>query len=162
MVEQVQNLNCVTEPYAGQRVYSVEDDGIFRWDPVAGWEPVPVEGGISMNLYDINKQVISQLPDLDADELQSKRQLINNYCTKNANTFYMLLCREINYFTLFHRSSSEADDLGKEALLCAKDIGTIKAIDENDCGAIEFWVADEENTYVMLLFPYDSGVIVCK
>lgn len=162
MIESVENLNSILEPYAGQEVYSQADDAIFRWDPIEGWQKVEINGGLNMSLYDINKQVISQLPVLTEEQLQEKRQLINTYCANTTSTFYMLLCRDINYYTVFCRDINGENDIGKEVLLCGTDLGLIKAIDLNEDDVIEVWVECQGEVYVAFFFPYDNGVILCK
>ena len=47
---------------------------------------------LNMSLYDINKQVISQLPDLDQNGIVEAKTLISEYAIGN---YFMLLCREI-------------------------------------------------------------------
>ena len=44
---------------------------------------------------------------------------------------------------------------------CAKCLGEIKSIELVD-GAVEIWVTDPFDTYVMYFFPYDGGVEACQ
>jgi hypothetical protein len=117
----------------------------------------------SMSAYDMNKQIIGQLQIMDNDTINEKKKLIREFVDKEHNQFYMLLCRDINYYTLFAIDVKLADELIDDLVIeCANDIGSIKAIDPTeDKRAIEIWVTNQEETYVMYFFPYDSGVIVC-
>ena len=164
MIESVTGLEEVLEPYAGQTVYSEADDKVFRFDPVVGWEEIKTNGNLSLSAYEINKQVISQLPPLSAEELIEKKILIREFMINTQNKYFMLLCRDINYYTLFHLDVYENTDERLEDILfaeCAIFIGAIKAVDPTDDGAIEIWVTNETDTYAMYFFPYDAGVILC-
>ena len=164
MIESVTSREEVLEPYAGQTVYSEVDDKVFRFDPVAGWEEIKTNGNLSLSAYEINKQVISQLPPLSAEELAEKKILIRDFMINTQNKYFMLLCRDINYYTLFHLDVYENTDERLEDILfaeCAIFIGDIKAVDPTDDGAIEIWVTNETDTYAMYFFPYDAGVILC-
>lgn len=164
MIESVTSLEEVLEPYAGQTVYSEADDKVFRFDPVAGWEEIKTNGNLSLSAYEINKQVISQLPPLSAEELAGKKILIRDFMINTQNKYFMLLCRDINYYTLFHLDVYENTEERLEDILfaeCAMFIGDIKAVDPTDDGAIEIWVTNETDTYAMYFFPYDAGVILC-
>ena len=165
MVESVKTLESVLEPYAGQYVYCEEDGCYYRWDPVEGWEEVSqnIETEVAMNMYDINKQIISQLPAISEEKLQEAKKTVREYCTQIKAEYYMLLCRDINYFTVFKMDLKLADETVEDVLVdCANYIGTIKSIElTEDKQAIEIWVCDKEDTYAMYMFAYDQGVIVC-
>lgn len=164
MIEQVHTLDEVIAPEAGRTVYCEADDKVYRWDPIEGWQEVTVEGGVTMSAYDINKQIIGQLEILDTEALQEKKKMVREYITNNGN-YFMLLCRDINYYTIFHKvHPKEADDVLENVLIdeCLPALGSIKAIDRTEDGAIEIWWQDEENNvYAAYFFPYDVGVIIC-
>lgn len=112
--------------------------------------------GINMGLYDMNKQIISQLPVLT--DLEDKKYTINSLHAKFNNEFYMLYGKEISYFTLFKIEDSTY--FGNEVVDCLNNIGDIKAIDLTEANdAIEIWVQDGENVTCLYLFPYDNGVV---
>ena len=115
-------------------------------------------------MYDINKQIISQLPVMSDEAIADALVELRRFIDETNNKFYMLLCRDIHYYTLFMRDLKLADETIEDVLLeCAHTLGDIKAIDRVD-GAIEIWVENEffENgPYAMYFFPYDGGVEVC-
>lgn len=125
-------------------------------------ETTKISGNFEMNLYDVNKQIIAQLADLDEASLEySKNEIIAPYLQEQNNEFYMLLCRDVNYYTLF-QNVNQGCSMAKEIIECAKDIGIIKSVDQNENSAIEIWVQPiDGEPIVMYLFPYDGGVIKC-
>ena len=166
MIEQVEILEEIIEPYAGQTVWCSSEDKVYRFDPVEGWQHIPndQDTSIGMNMYDINKQIIAQLPAInEADMIAVKREIIRKYCDQMKAEYYMLLCRDINYYTVFKIDLKLADETIEDVLVdCANYIGTIKSIGfTEDEQAIELWMTNEEDTYVAYFFPYDKGVIVC-
>lgn len=116
--------------------------------------------GIQTNLYDLNKQLVSQLP-----EFMDAKIRLEEFKKDNVN-FYMLLCRELNYYTIFQISNTapEEDKFSDVVIECANDIGIIKAATPTDDGAFEIWVTDTETneSYVMYLFNYDRGIVPCR
>lgn len=163
MIESVENLEAVLEPYNGQTVYNEADKKVYRWDAIEGWQSADMESNVTMNAYDLNKQIIGQLKGLSDEDFEEKKNLIRKFCNDTNNEYYMLLCRDINYYTLFKMDLKLADEPINEVLIeCAQGIGEIKAIDlTEDNGAIEFWMTYQDETYVAYFFPYDAGVVIC-
>ena len=122
---------------------------------------------MNMSMYDINKQVISQMPCLTIEEFEGKREIFNEYHFSQFANYYMLLCNELRYYTLFHTKMAcegeELDSLSSEIMSClisfTDDIKSIEITDDKT--AIEIWITKDEETYVMYLFNYDLGVIEC-
>lgn len=117
---------------------------------------------VSIDLYTMNKEIISQLNDITEEELKAKEKIISEFIKLKNNKFYMLYGKEIGYFTLFNIKYSITGKTGKEIISCLKEIGTIKSIDlEKDKSAIEIWVKpfNEEESTCLYLFPYDLGVV---
>jgi hypothetical protein len=163
MIESVDNLEQVLEPYAGQVVWNEEDSKVYRWDPIEGWQEQSMDGTFTLSAYDMNKQIIGQLQMMDNDTINQKKREIREFVDKEHNQFYMLLCRDVNYYTVFVRDLKLADECIDDVVVeCANDLGLIKSIElTEDKRAIEIWVSNSEDTYAMYFFPYDAGVIVC-
>ena len=124
-------------------------------------EETKAVGNLQMNLYDMNKQLISQMPILNDEDLKSCRQTIHNYLLAKQSKFYMLLCKDINYYTLLH-VVAEGPAAADEVIECVKCLGDVKSVDMNENDAIEIWVQEEvRGPMVMYLFSYDAGVIEC-
>lgn len=123
------------------------------------WNKINVEGSdISMGLYDMNKQIIAQLPTLTDDELNEKKYSIDALNAKYNNEYYMLYGKEISYFTLF--KIVEPQYFSYEVIECLKNVGDIKAIDlTEDKDAVEVWVMADGEATCLYLFPYDLGIV---
>ena len=131
-------------------------------------EQEKINGNLQMNIYDINKQVISQMPCLTIEELEEKADtLITEYQNEQKASYYMMLCNELRYYTLFHidefDGGSQLSCFSNEVLSCLISFtDNIKSIEiTDDKTAIEIWITKDEETYVMYLFNYDTGVIEC-
>jgi hypothetical protein len=166
MIEQVETLEAILEPYAGQTVWCSTEDKVYRYDPIEGWQYIPddAESSVGMSMYDINKQIIAQLSPIDEEDMVVvKREIIRKYCDQMKAEYYMLLCRDINYYTVFRIDTKLADETIEDVLVdCANYIGAIKSIGfTEDEQALELWMTNEEDTYAAYFFPYDQGVIVC-
>ena len=128
-----------------------------------GWEPIEINANkLQMTQYEINKQIISQLPDLK-DFTQAMTH-INQLKNLTANRFYMMYGKEISYFTLFNiiNHAGEFSSLGEAVIKCLHNVGAIKAIDPTeDNMAIEIWIIpfEENEATCLYLFPYDTGLV---
>lgn len=115
-----------------------------------------------MSLYELNKQGYAQLLPYDETQIQDAITWINEFSDKNKGKYYMLLCKEISYYTVFEKDFLEYDclSLGHGVIECLDNVGTIHGIDDNGEGALEIWVkTSDEEVYCMLLFNYDVGVV---
>jgi hypothetical protein len=112
--------------------------------------------GVEMGLYDMNKQIIAQLPDLtDWDRVE---QLFNDFHTSWKNKYYMMYGKEISYFTVF--KIVEPHLFGSVAMDCIPNVGIVKAIDLTEAkDAVEIWVMYEDKPTCLYLFPYDMGIV---
>lgn len=126
-------------------------------------EEQKVQGNLQMNIYELNKQLISQMAALSDEDLEDSKQLIRGYLQEHENEFYMLLCKDISYYTLFHIVDYITEPAAADEVIeCIKEIGTVKSIDRTEDGAIEIWAQPgESDPLAMYLFPYDAGVIQC-
>lgn len=113
-----------------------------------------------MDLYTLNKNLVEQLPDME--DFTTSIELINAFSRSKSNKCYMLLGKDISYYTVFERALGLTESIGEAAIDCLKNIGaSIKSIEETEDGtAIECWVipTDAEKPVVLYFFPYDYGV----
>ena len=145
-------------PEEGEIIQNPDGEYLIWQD--GNWNKINVEGSnISMGLYDMNKQIIAQLPTLTIDDLLERLPLVEELHNKYNNEYYMLYGKEISYFTLFKLKQIES--FPHEAIDCLQNIGPIKAIDlTEDKDAIEAWVMADDEATCLYLFPYDMGVVI--
>ena len=123
------------------------------------------KGEVNMSLYEINQGIISQLPAYDEEQIEDLKARINKWESKYfEGHFYMLLCRDINYYTVLqHRKPirAEFDTLGNAAISILLDTGwTIHSDEiEEDSEHCEIWATNTQGTFAFMLFPYDEGVV---
>lgn len=118
----------------------------------------------TLSLYDLNKQIIAQLPNLTDQEIEEKKTILREFKKVREAQFYMLLNNEIRYYTLFEINDAFLNTypFEQEVVNCLLSLGSIKAIDLNSDGVIEAWVDNvDAGIIVLYLFPYDEGVITC-
>lgn len=153
-------------PKRGELAYCEKESQMYIYDN--GWQPHNVEKAnqtiMEMNLYDLNKSIIEQLGAISYEDIDEKiYKVINNYFIERKDyNYFMLLGKEISYFTVFHRTNRknpEFKNLGEGVFECLKNVGDIYSVEENDSNAIEIWVnTDVIGMTVLYLFPYDTGV----
>lgn len=119
-----------------------------------------------ISLYDCNRAVMNNMPDLTEKEIKSKTELIGNWFEKYPDRYFMLLCHELNYYTVFHQVTTTFGSFTKmtEELLdlLINHIGHIKTIEIDTNGMIAIWGwqrEENENPHCFYLFPYGAGVI---
>lgn len=144
------------EPLEGEVAYDTVSEKVMVYRNGA-WQVVTAEGaGLNLGLYDINKQIIAQLPTYT--DLDKAADTINALHEMYRNKYYMLYGKEISYFTLF--KLIEPQYFAQEVLDCLRNVGTLKAIDPDEPGtAVEIWVENEDGPTCLYLFPYDSGLV---
>ena len=143
-------------PIDGEIMQNSADDKFYVWKD-ENWHEVKMENsGFEMGLYDMNKQIIAQLPTIT--DLAEKEEVINKLHQNWGNYYYMLYGKEISYFTLFEMGA--ANQFGLTVIDCLKSIGPIKAIDLTELeDAVEIWVISNDEPTCLYLFPYDSRVV---
>lgn len=161
-----ENGNLIENPTEGQFGLCHETQQAYCYKD-GEWKLVDGDVNFGMTLYDLNKQIISQMPVLENEAKLEARGTINTFITEGEPyEYYMLLCRDMNYYTIF--VIEEETDISLSAAAdeiwgCADYLGDVKSVTDNG-GAIEFWVQPREEDsepVVMYLFPYDAGVIKC-
>lgn len=142
-------------PDEGEIIQTPEDKFMVWHDDV--WQEIKMEGGgINMGLYDMNKQIISQMPYMENFD-KAMDDIWTLYETYH-NKYFMLYGKEISYFTVF--KIIEPQYLGEDVLDCCLNVGPVKAMDLTEAGdAVEIWVEIEDGPTCLYLFPYDSGIV---
>ena len=164
IVPTISALNALQNHIEGECVYCEEDGKIYSWQENDGWGPIDVQNkGISMNLYELNKSIINQLPPLTGSEIAAKMDIIHELQNNTMNNHYMLLCKEYSYYTIFESDTMlNMPTFGAAVCEVVSGIGDVYSIEiaDND-SAVEIWIRPEgqESALAFYLFPYDAGVV---
>ena len=114
------------------------------------------------SLYDLNKEIMSQMPGLTPENWMKAYDLLNEFIVSKNNKYYMLLSHEFRYYTLFVRNGASEQPIELAVGDCLHNwvVKSIELTNNND--AIEIWAeVPEVGTIVFYFFPYDLGVIEC-
>lgn len=162
------SLQAVQNHEIGEIAKVMDEDKYYIYAE-NGWQEFVVENdGIHVSLYDMNKQIVSQLPVLNEEGLKEAKQIIRDYVysENHQDDYYMLLCHELKYFTVFVNDMECGLDevIDKTIIDCLSSVGEIKSIEPTeDEEAIEIWITiPEGDTYVMYFFDYGRGVVPCR
>lgn len=146
----------------GKYYYVVDEKRYYTY---CNEEYIPVKAqtntNIEMSLYDMNSQIMAQLPSID---LQEKEEVTKELLANTNNLFYLMYGKEISYFTLFHFDEiySQFSSMHEAMMTCLQNVGEVKSYDlVEGKDAIEIWVTTpEEVTTCLYFFPYDAGVVL--
>lgn len=129
------------------------------------------EVDLGMNLYDFNKQVMSQEKPLDFIMLNKAFKLIYKTLTDkfyggvesfNSNRYWMLLCNERRDYTVFRfEVDFDSKKFLKDLQECLLNRGAVLSIELTDEGNFEIWIRDEltNENFVYYFFNYTEAVI---
>ena len=115
-----------------------------------------------MNLYELNQSGYNSLPKMTKAEIERAKEKVLefvNYLPNNGG-FYMFLCNELRYYTMFalqflpNSKTNMVDTLFE----LTQSLGTLKAV-EVDSGMVEFWISKDGECHMYAFFNYDEGVI---
>ena len=168
-VDSLSILNSLKIKEIGDTAYVNKEQKVYEYTE-GGWTPKALpEGKINLSVYDMNKQIVSQLGAADDISLLTPVRKFKN----KGGKYFMLICRDINYYTLFATIGNDKipleppERIEKEVLACVKDIGELRSAEEIEgTEAVEIWVQPKEeygpDPLVMYFFNYDKGVIRCR
>lgn len=148
----------------GEIFYIQDEKKIYGYSEAGTLIPMEVASNIEMTAYDINKQIMIQLPRLTPEEIEETKSLFAEYNQNEGQEYFMLLCHELRYYTLF-RTGCYTDERAEDIIVdeCLKNLGDIISIEKSENGyAIEIWIAVNDEAYVMYYFNYDEGVVECQ
>lgn len=146
-------------------VFNKTDGQYYAWTGTE-WSIVAKNINLKMTNYELNQQVMSQMITLSKEEISSRLEIVEKFFKNIKNEYLMLLCNELNYYTVFKTSSQDetAYNTFSDAILdILNDLGEIKDIYNNDNGAIEIWSTHQDGTsHCYYLFGYDAGIVPVK
>jgi hypothetical protein len=167
VLKTVEELHTTTNLEPGTVAYVEDDKCIKVWNGEK-WENALTDGnGVSLNLYDLNRQLINQLDPLTEAELTACKMILIDYYKQAHNNYHMLLCKDYNYYTLFalpnHNEFNEmsAPAFADNVYNIINTLGSVYSVEQLIDGAVEIWIKpnEEEMPYAFYLFGYDRGVV---
>ena len=116
---------------------------------------------ISMTQYEMYKNLYSKVDPLDEERLAGRLNTIGNWFgAKLPNTYFMLLCRERNDYTIFkilrHNYYRTCQEL-QEVLENRGEVVDIEYVHGSDC--YQCWIRKDGIVSMYMLFPCDDFVI---
>lgn len=150
------------EPRVGDVFYNTTDTHNYVWSGTE-WNVLTDGVDFKMSNYELNKCVIGQMKELTPEEVDKKLEIIDSYVQESNNKYFMLLCNELNYYTVFETNSLSNDDpylnMSSAVYDIIKNLGQIKDINDSGSGAIEIWITNNDETHCYHLFDYDAGIV---
>ena len=153
-------LNSLKIHDEGDEAFVISESKIYRYSD-GEWKAAKTpEGKLNISIYEMNKMVVAQLPEAEDKQVL---ETVRRYANDCQGKYFMLICKDLNYYTLFVRGEGEGR-LEKEALDCMHDIGTVKSAERiEDTDVVELWVEPkDEEPVAMYFFNYEKGVVLCK
>lgn len=149
----------------GETVYLKDEQKLYifhdgEWVPFAAETP---GGQFSITEYELNKMLVNQLNLMTDEEINEKIYELNNFERNNRTNHYMLLCRDINYYSIFESYADfqcEFETFGHSVIACAQDVGKIVSIEKMPENTFEIWVkTPTDESYCMYLFDCDGFIV---
>lgn len=164
MIHEAKSLDMIQNPEVKDLAH-IGEPGNYKdyiYTENGEWEEMNI--GLNMNQYDLYKTTVVQLPTLNMAQIEQAKGDIVRFREEHSNIYYMMLNRDINYYTLFvydENNNIKEDKFENAVVDCIKAQGEIKAISyQEDNNAIEFWVKTSDDACsVGYLFGYDEGVV---
>lgn len=171
-IDTYHNLMRIKNKEQGELALVKENGTIYKYEN-EHWNKQEIsankEASQKLTLYGLNKMIIPQIPSLTEEELTHKQKDIISFimeCLKNTGgKYFLLLSRDIGYYTLFNTQYSLAENsIADEIYECLEAIGEIKSIEPTeDNDAIEIWVVDSNNNAEpFYLIDWTEGTIECS
>lgn len=111
-------------------------------------------------LYELNKQVMAQLPPQSEDRMNHNWTVIGDWFGKDEARWFMLMCKERSDFTLFHITDHQFVKGIEELKEVLESRGKILAIDySHGEDAFEIWIKTPDEVFMFMLFSADWMVI---
>lgn len=153
----------------GEVAYITDTKEFYTYKENEGWVKMNTDSDLfQFSLYQMNQMVLRELPKLSDEDLIKAKQTISDYVysLEHNDDYFMLLCHELKYFTVFTKDEecNEEEKITNVLIECVNSIGDIKSIERtNDTEAIEIWITTpEDETYVMYFFDYGKGIVPCR
>lgn len=119
------------------------------------------------NLYDMNKQIMLQSPEIDVESVETTKtalvQWLKDYV---AQRYFMMLCHERRDYTVFAFRNSysevsigQAQSMAADVIECLTNRGMLLSCELQPDNVWEIWIRVEDECFVYYLFPYGEAVL---
>lgn len=115
-----------------------------------------------MSLFEINQQLISQFNDFTNEDWVEAVEKIDKWHDEIKSDYYMMLCKEISYYTVFINGDYSHSSLGEMVRECLAFVGNVLTIDYSNKECLDIWIRINEETQCLHLFNYTRGVVDFK
>lgn len=146
----------VIEVQDENKLYFYKDNA---WHELSG--KIDVNSNIEINLYNLNKQIMAQMEPFNIEKWEQAEKDIDAWDKENNASYYMMLCKEKSYYTVFTDDGYEFHGLGAAVRECLEFVGNVVSIDINP-EVIEIWIRELNDAYCLHLFNYEDGVVSFK
>ena len=149
-----------------EKVFIKEEETFYELDDNNVWQPLVtpvVETG--QTIAEVKTASFTELGPLTEGQLKLIPEIIATFEKLIDQKHYMLMCKDISYFTMFkgqkYFSSDKIFDFSQTVLEVCYDLGEIYEVCRTaDEQALEIWIKPKDDTLrCFLLFGYDAGVI---
>ena len=129
---------------------------------------IKLEGleGPKLSIYEYNQSLMANEKPLSAEELIQKiQEIIYNYTFKNIGnncerSHFMLLCKDINYYTIFNYTKRE-ESIVSAFLDCVKNVGEVLNIELNTTNNTpEVWVRTPDGDNLCMYYFNCENLVV--
>ena len=144
----------------GEKAYVEEEQKLYQYcEKDASWKEI-TGTELQYTLYELNKSIIHALPDATVEEIKDGIEEINLFFEETKAKNYMLLGKEISYYTILRHRKFHCEDetLGEATIACLNSIGIIKSIEKME-DKVEIWVLIDNDVFCLYLFGYDNGIV---
>lgn len=155
-------LEKLPRPQEGEIVFCEKENQSFIYRNGCWGENRPVEINSGLSLYEVNRNLISQMPPVDMS--QERENILNElaeWTDGYSDSYYMIYGKEISYFTVIHKSEFSSEETIPQVVLeCLENLGELYSVSQEP-GGYEFWVKTAADGLLtcLYLFPYDAGIV---
>lgn len=139
------------------------EDGIFmeqeEFENIGKLDPKEVQTPIA-SLYELNQMAFKNMDAWTGDgESKGELEFFNWISQYRDKKYFMLLCNELRYYTVFHMADFNAKRMWDELKDVMSYVGPVCLMekDSNNCWSV--WAKSEDEPHLFYMFPYDNGVV---
>ena len=116
-----------------------------------------------MTNYELNQVNYANQPNLTPSEIDAKFEVIDSFLNETYAKYYMLMCRDIWYCTMFAPRDGftkiNFSDMAIEIIdILKNDFDNFKGLEVYE-DKLELWITVDGEVRAFYLFPYTKGVI---